>query len=51
MRVIVVIIVHEQAIAFLSAGAAGAGQLENTVVHACALHFIIAHARSQQNKA
>ena len=51
MRVIIVIVVHERMVAFLSAGAAGAGQLENTVVHACALHFIIEHARSQHNKA
>ena len=51
MRVVIVIIVHERMVAFLSVGAAGAGKLENTVVHARALHFIIEHMRSQHNNA
>ena len=46
-----VIVFHERMVAFLSAGAAGSGQLENTLVHARAFHFIIEHMRSQHSNA
>ena len=53
MRIVIDIVVREQTSAHeaLSAGVAGAWQLQHTVAHARANHFIIEHACSKHGKA